>query len=180
MSATDPRSLRTDQYATGTNLSARIELHQRFTTAAVRWHPWLIERMPIREHARVLELGCGTGLFWREIEDRIDPSWRLTLTDFSEGMVREARRATSSAPCSVEGAVADILGIPVRDASIDAIVAKHMLYHVPDLDGALAEVRRVLRPDGVLYATTIGRDCLHEIDDVVTQALRMRRRCAPV
>src|SRR5205814_6489803 len=64
-------------------------LHRRFTTAEVPLPVWLFERMAIPADGRVLELGCGTGDYWQEVADRVPPDWRLTLTDFSEGMVRE-------------------------------------------------------------------------------------------
>ncbi len=58
----------------------------------------------------------------------------------------------------------DAVRIPFADAGFDAVIANHMLYHVADLDATLAEIRRVLRPGGRLYASTIGRDHLAELD----------------
>jgi SAM-dependent methyltransferase len=164
----DPASLRTEQYANGANLSARIELHRRFSTAPVPWHEWLFDRMSIPPAARVLELGCGTGLFWRALADRVGPDWSLVLTDFSEGMAREARRITSSLPCRAEVAVVDAQAVPFSDATVDVVVAKHMLYHVPDRDRALKEFRRVLAPGGVLYATTIGTTYMQQLEGLVS------------
>jgi ubiquinone/menaquinone biosynthesis C-methylase UbiE len=170
--SSDPVYLRTQQYATGVNLSARIELHRRFTTSPVPWHKWLFERMSIPHAGRILELGCGTGLFWRALEDRVSPEWDLLLTDFSEGMVREALRVTSPLPCRVRAAVVDAEAIPIADDSEDVLVAKHMLYHVPDRDRAVQEIRRILGPGGVLYATTIGRTYMHQLVDLAA-------RCVP-
>jgi len=48
----------------------------------------------------------------------------------------------------------DAQWLPFADASFDCILAMHMLYHVPDRDLAIAEMRRVLRPGGVLLALT--------------------------
>ena len=56
----------------------------------------------------------------------------------------------------VDARVADAMDLPFEDASFDAVVAMWMLYHVPDLDVALAEVRRVLRPGGLFVAVTNG------------------------
>jgi ubiquinone/menaquinone biosynthesis C-methylase UbiE len=159
--------LRTDQYATGANLSARIALHARFSTSPIRWHEWLFERMSIPPAARILELGCGTGLFWRALAERVPPTWWMLLTDLSEGMVREARRMTSSLPCRVDGAVADTAAIPFADSEADVVVAKHMLYHVPDRERALDEIHRVLVPGGTFYATTIGKAYMEQLVELV-------------
>src|SRR5262249_25635887 len=51
-------------------------------------------------------------------------------------------------------------------ASFDVVIANHMLYHVPDLPGAVRELRRVLRPDGLLAAATNGMGHLRELDDI--------------
>ena len=48
------------------------------------------------------------------------------------------------------------LSDPYDDASFDAVIANHMLFHVPDRAKALAEMRRVLRPGGKLYTSTMG------------------------
>ena len=53
-------------------------------------------------------------------------------------------------------AAVDIQNIPYPDHSFDAVIANMMLYHVPDLDKALAEVRRVLKPGGTFYCATYG------------------------
>src|SRR5439155_8279412 len=55
------------------------------------------------------------------------------------------------------------------DSTFDAVIANHMLYHVPDRESALAEIRRVLRPDGRFYAATVGRNHLRELSALVTR-----------
>src|SRR5207253_1882718 len=62
-------------------------------------------------------------------------------------------------------AVADAQTVPFARASFDAVIANHMLYHVPDRAQALSEIRRVLRPGAQLYATTVGRDHMRELHD---------------
>ncbi|NJN81942.1 MAG: class I SAM-dependent methyltransferase [Caldilineaceae bacterium] len=60
----------------------------------------------------------------------------------------------------------DVQSIPFDDASLDAVIANHMLYHVPDLSAALAEIRRVLKPDGRLFAVTNGEEHLRELREL--------------
>lgn len=64
-------------------------------------------------------------------------------------------------------AVADAQALPFADATFDAVIANHMLYHIPDLPRALAEIRRVLKPAGRFYASTIGREHMHELDELI-------------
>ena len=108
----------------------------------------------------VLEVGCGNGNLWYANLDRIPPGLRLTLTDFSEGMIGEARaRLGGLATYSV----ADVQELPFADASFDLVIANHMLFHVPDRERALDEIARALRSGGDVVATTNGRDHLREL-----------------
>ncbi|MEW5718390.1 MAG: class I SAM-dependent methyltransferase [Chloroflexota bacterium] len=156
-----------EQYRDGTNLAARAALHARFTTAPRPWTAWVFDHLALPRDARVLEIGCGTGGLWRSNRERIPAAWQLTLTDFSLGMV-ETTRATGVA---ANFAQTDAQQIPFCDAAFDAVIANHMLYHVPDLPRALAEIRRVLKPGGMLFAATNGTDHMRELDALVTQFL---------
>jgi SAM-dependent methyltransferase len=64
-------------------------------------------------------------------------------------------------------AVADAAALPHPRGDFHAAIANHVLYHVPDRARAVRELARVLRPDGVLYAVTNGRDHVREIDDLI-------------
>jgi ubiquinone/menaquinone biosynthesis C-methylase UbiE len=96
---------------------------------------------------RVIELGAGNGLNFAHYPAAVSE----VVAVEPEPVLREAaRRAASEAPVhvSVVDGVADAL--PVEDSSMDAAVASLVLCSVPDQGGALAEVRRVLRPGGEL------------------------------
>jgi ubiquinone/menaquinone biosynthesis C-methylase UbiE len=162
--------LLTEQYRDASNLNARIRLHQRFSTNQYGWHRWVFDRLRLPPEARVLELGCGPGTLWLENGDRIPAGWEITLTDFSPGMLEEARANLREAPHRFTFEAADAQAIPYADASFDAIIANHMLYHVPARARALSEARRVLRPSGRLYAATCGPGHLRELHDLVRQA----------
>jgi SAM-dependent methyltransferase len=60
----------------------------------------------------------------------------------------------------------DAQTIPFQSSCFDAVIANHMLYHVPDRAKALAEIRRVLKPGGRLYASTNGERQMQEIGDL--------------
>jgi SAM-dependent methyltransferase len=149
-----------EQYATDANLRSRIDLHQRFSTAGEDWHRWLFDRMALPAGARILEVGCGPAEFWRRNFDRLDPSWQLTLSDQSAGMIESARNVLGE---GAQYAVADVEELPFADESFDVVMAHHMLYHVADRPIALAEIRRVLVPRGAFHAGTNGAGHLAEL-----------------
>jgi SAM-dependent methyltransferase len=152
-----------EQYATNANLRARIALHEKYSRTPVHYPHWIFDGYAFGDEADVLEVGCGDGNIWRENLDRIPPGWRLTLTDFSPGMVEAARAAVGD---RADYAVADVQELPFADASFDAVIANHMLFHVEDRSRALAEIARVLRPGGDFRATVIGPDHIREIREL--------------
>ncbi len=153
-----------EQYATDANLRARIALHDRYSRTTVFYPHWIFDGYTFGDDAEVLEVGCGDGNIWRENLERIPPGWRLTLTDFSPGMVGAARSVLGGRS---EYAVADVQALPFPDASFDAVIANHMLFHVENRPRALGEIVRVLRPGGAFRATTIGLDHMREIRELV-------------
>jgi SAM-dependent methyltransferase len=94
----------------------------------------------------ILEIGCGTGATF----EHYAAAATVTATDYSEHMLPKARSAADAADASIELRQADAGALPFDDASFDAAVSTLVLCSVPDLDQALSELRRVLRPGGAL------------------------------
>lgn len=84
--------LQREQCRDGRNLEARFRLYERFSTNPVGLQPLLLAQIEWKPQTSVLEPGCGVGAFWVTNRDRIPPGWRVTLTDFSPGMMREVER----------------------------------------------------------------------------------------
>jgi ubiquinone/menaquinone biosynthesis C-methylase UbiE len=98
-------------------------------------------------YARALELGCGTGFFLLNLKQAgvLDKGH---VSDLSPGMVEVAVRNAHGLGFVVEGRVADAESIPYDDDTFDLVVGHAVLHHIPDLDLAMREVLRVLKPGG--------------------------------
>lgn len=160
------------QYQDDRNLNARIALHQCFSTSIVDWPHWVFdqiqEQLAAHDHSpvRLLEIGAGPATLWAENRDRIPAHWQVMLSDLSTGMAASASRNLRQAGVDASLLVAGAEGIPVVAASCHAVIANHMLYHVSDRERALREIRRVLRPDGVLIAAINGEGHMRELHEL--------------
>ncbi len=161
---TDQKYLVTQQYASDANLNARIALHRRFSTNPQGWYAWYFEQLDLPPRARLLEVGCGPARLWQENLARLPAGWELTLSDLSLGMLRSAERNLASAAGRFTFRVLDVQLLPYDNDHFDAVLANHMLYHVPNLRRALLEIHRVLKPGGRLYAATNGEQHMAALD----------------
>jgi len=155
--------LKDTQYKDSSNFNARILLHYKFGTNKYAWPRWVFDQLRKEDNLKVLELGCGNGLLWILNAGRVPESWEVTLSDFSEGMLDDAKKNIGNAIKQISYEVIDIENIPHENNTYDIILANHMLYHVPDRKKALSEIRRVLKKDGIFYATTMGSDYMNEM-----------------
>ena len=140
------------QYDSGDRLDARIELHRRCSTNPIPFHRWIFDHMDL-DGKRILEVGCGTCELWLQNRERIPTNCGITLVDFSEAMV-DCAKDHFGEDDRFTFAQADIQALPFEDRSFDVVITNHMLYHVPDIHKGLCEVKRVLAPQGISYATT--------------------------
>lgn len=99
-----------------------------------------------RDHERILDAGCGTGLLLRRIAARA-PGAQLVGIDLSLAMLRQADRTVSDL------VLGDVRRLPFGDGSLDVVVLASVLQYLPDLDAALSEAARVLRPGGRVAIT---------------------------
>ena len=148
------------QYADDRNLRARQRFWQYqcppFDTAA-----WILDLVRMPAGLRVLDAGCGNGEYLRGLRDR---QVRAIGCDLSPGMLRAA-----SHPALLN---ADITALPVRDGAVDVVLAIHMLYHVPDRETAIGELRRVLAAGGTCIAVTNGSQHTRALRALVERAVR--------
>jgi len=95
--------------------------------------------------------------------------WKITLSDLSPGMLDATWRNLVVTGRAFQFKEIDAQSIPFEDEAFDAVIANHMLYHVPDRGKALSEIRRVLKTGGRLFATTVGENHMKQMMDWYSQ-----------
>jgi ubiquinone/menaquinone biosynthesis C-methylase UbiE len=99
---------------------------------------------------RLLDVGCGPGTITLGLAARVAPG-RVVGVDRDAGVVADAQRLLDSRPASgVEFRTADAYALEFEDEAFDVVHAHQLLQHLTDPVTALVEMRRVLRPGGVL------------------------------
>ena len=154
------------QYKTPVNLDARITLHERFSVSKVEWLDWVFGQIDLPQTVRLLAVGCAPGVLCRHHLPHLPAGWQVVLTDQSAGMLAQSRANVGQ---SVQFAFeqCDVQSLPFADAEFDGVIANHMLYHVPDLSRGLAEIHRVLKPGGRLFAATNGNGHMVQLHELV-------------
>ncbi len=153
------------QYATDDNLAAR----QRLWSTSRRvpefdLFSWVLDVAGVTQGSTqsILDVGCGNGAYERALVERGHRGPRVAL-DLSAGMLP---LVTDAAPV-----LADVQALPFSGECFDLVLAPHMLYHVPDIEAAAGETRRVLRPDGAFIAITNSVSNLRELRALVEAAV---------
>ena len=157
------------QYRTSEPLESRVDLHERFSTNPLGWHPWLMGRIARHLSGEVLEVGCGTAALWSKTDQALLELERLVLADYSTAMATAARDNTLGVPGDRACVVADAQRLPFPDGAFDAVLCFHMLYDVGDIHAALSEIARVVRIEGVVLFSTNGKEHLKELDELVAR-----------
>ncbi len=118
----------------------------RDPTVRVGWRTLLRAHLPAPP-ARIADVGCGTGsLAVLLAED----GHRVTGCDFSRPMLAQARSKAAASGVGVGLLMSDVARPPLRTESFDAVLCRHVLWALEDLDGALEHWMRLLRRDGRL------------------------------
>ncbi len=158
-----------EQYKDAANINIRIGLHKKYTKNPIGWFQWLYGIMEPLNGKNILELGCGNGELWIANREKIPQDARICLSDISKGMIRDAEERFKMVPGHVSFEVFDCRQIPKPEESYDAVAANHVLFYLTNLDAALSQVQRILRPEGVFYCSTYGRDHMKEISRLVKE-----------
>jgi ubiquinone/menaquinone biosynthesis C-methylase UbiE len=133
----------------------RWRVHLGEAVAPVR--EWLVRELAAQPGDTVLELASGTGDLGFEVAQTLGKRCRLISTDFSPDMVEVARRVAAERGLeNVEVRVMDAEQIDLGDGSVDGVLCQSGYMLMADVEAALAETRRVLRPGGRLALSVWG------------------------
>ncbi|MFD3157834.1 class I SAM-dependent methyltransferase [Haloimpatiens sp. FM7330] len=154
------------QYKTAENLNSRCNLHS-YNINKVDWDNWCFSKMRFPKKAKILEIGCGTGRLWSKNRQYLNKEWSITLADFSKGMLKSTKEELEELNYNFMYKEFDIQSIPYEDESFDVVIARHMLYLVPNIEKALFEIKRVLTRGGLFYATTNTPDAMYELNELM-------------
>ena len=123
-------------------------IYKRAMKADQKIYDYMYSRIPeVIRDKEVLELATGPGLLAKHVAPAA--KW-MVATDYSDGMITEARKGENPANLSFE--IADAMDLPYPEDSFDAVLIANALHIVPDPEKVLSEIDRVLRPEGILIA----------------------------
>ncbi len=157
------------QYSDAERLNIRREAHRLYTENNEPWADWVLARVAPVAGESLVDIGCGPGTYHAQLADA---GVYVIGLDASYGMLVEARgeSATRAQPAALVQAGAERL--PLASASVDCVMANHMLYHVRDQHAALAEMVRVLRAGGRVIIVTNSADANQRLKQLHNEAAR--------
>ena len=165
------------QYSSDVNLNKRISIHD-YSTSKQGWSEWMLERLELKPHMKVLEIGCGNAAFWKNVAEDLPDGLKIHLTDYSDGMLESAgRTAAEIQEAYPEKGLQFVLD--KRDATefsypvdgFDRIMANHMLYHL-DRESRLRlypKIKELLAEQGRFSCSLIGRMHFRELHEFVKE-----------
>jgi SAM-dependent methyltransferase len=163
---TGRRFLTQSAYADDRHIRTRMRI---WSYAEVPVDPgWRISPFPWDGTQVVADVGCGNGFDLRQIvpQGRCRHAFGV---DLSAGMLRTLGELLPTGRLTL--LQADAQRLPLADGRVDVALCMHMLYHVPDVPAAVAELRRIVRPGGTVLASTNGAGSLSEMHDLVGAAI---------
>lgn len=156
-----------DQYRNSTNLAKRINIHDKYSVNKTSWHKWVFDKLKLSSNTKVLEIGCGNAMLWHKNIKDIPGSTEITLTDMSEGMLADAKDNLQEDAEKFKFKLVDANNITFNEESFDMVIANHVLFYCSDREKVFSEIRRVLKPGGYFYCSTVGESHMKELELLV-------------
>jgi SAM-dependent methyltransferase len=162
--ANDPQAVGR-MYETEEALRIRQETHELYSEPKMDFTEWAIGSVKWQGDEVVLDVGSGPGRYYTALHARY-PEIEYYACDLYVGMVQ-------THPSKNTLALADAQRLPYPDATFDVVMANHMLFHVPDVERALRELRRVVKPGGLVMATTNSIHTMPEFQALMRRAITL-------
>lgn len=132
-----------------------------------QWAPLMVDIAGIAEDQRVLDVGCGTGVATRAAADQVGPTGSVVGLDLNPAMLEVAAGTRPD----IDWRLGDAANLPFGDDGFDAVICQSALFFFPDVNAAVAEMTRVVRPGGAVavqtYASLDDQPGFLELDAVV-------------
>jgi len=135
-----------DHYRNIENWRVKEQTHERYTQPKVNFVNWTMNRVQWQGDETVLDAGCGPGRYFSYFQQNLPDATYIGL-DYSTSMV-------SGHPAQSRLVRGALDTIPLPDNTFDVVMANHVLYMLPDIELAIQELQRVLKPNGVLVSAT--------------------------
>jgi SAM-dependent methyltransferase len=152
-------------YMTDQALRVRMDTHDRYTVPPTNFVGWVLNCIQWRGDEIVLDVGSGPGRWYTELHDK-HPNTTYYGLDLFPGML-------SNHPHSSGLTVSDAQNLPYTSGTFDVVMANHLLFHVPDIDRAVGEFRRVLKPGAILMAATNSLHNMPELHVLMRRAITL-------
>ncbi len=138
-------------------IAGRYELVNTLMTAGLHrlWNKKVVEATGLRSGGRVLDLACGTGTLTRDLAIKVGPGGYVLGMDFSEEMIRTAKKRPAP---NIEYRLGDATRVAgVEDGYFDAVTIAYGARNIPTLDALFSEMARAVRPGGRVVCLEIAR-----------------------
>ncbi len=128
---------------------------------------WYLDLVDLSEVGRALDAGCGAGSAAVELRKRLRPGTPVIALDADRAAARAAASASGGSPLR-----GDIGALPLGSATIDLVIAGHVLYYAEPLEPWLLQLRRVMRPGAMLIATANSQGSARVLLDIHVEICR--------
>jgi len=142
--------LKKKQYNTTKYLEARIKIHQ-FTKNEIGFHEWIFNQYDLNElknnkdPIKVLDVGCGTGVFWKKnVENFNKFELDVTFTDATSAMVEKEKVNTAELKAKKTYEIADIDDLSKYKNQFDIVFCHNVLYHAENKDNSIKNLKECL------------------------------------
>ena len=151
-------------YATDRNLRIHEETQAKYAVPSVDFVRWTLDTIDWTGDEAILDIGAGRGSHYACLIQE-QPAITYFALDLSSNLLLNH-------PCAADRlALGDAMRLPFCDDSFDIVMANHVLYHLADIEAGLAEIKRVLKPDGRVLAATDSLQTTPELQVLIRRAI---------